>query len=60
MEEIITFPVWIIPIPALKTSSEALGTKEKHFAKEDFYQRPGSGRNNSISCLDYSISCLEN
>ena len=28
--------------------------------KKFFDQKPGSGRNNSISCLDDSISCFEN
>ena len=32
---------------------EPLGTNEKHFVNKFFDQRPGSGRNNSISCLDF-------
>jgi len=44
----------------LKIIFEPLGTNEKHSVKEVFDQRPGSERNNSISCLDDSISCFEN
>ena len=51
MGEIIPFPVWIIPFPVLKINFEPLGTNERHFVKEVFYQRPGSGRNDSVSCL---------
>ena len=33
---------------------------ENMSSKKVFYQRPRRWRNNSISCLDHSISCLEN
>ena len=32
----------------------------KHLVKEVFDQRAGSGINNSISCVDFSVSCFEN
>ena len=60
MGEIIPFPVWMIPFPVLKINFKPLGTNERHLVKEVFDQRPGSRRNNSISCLDNSISCFEN
>ena len=60
MGEIIQFPVGIIPFPVLKLNFEPLGSNDKHFVKEVFYQRPGSVRNDSISCLNNSISCFEN
>ena len=60
MEEIIPFPVWMIPFPVLKTNFEPFGSNKKHFVKKVLDQRLGSGRNNSISCLDNSISCFEN
>ena len=56
MGEIIPFPVGIISFPVLKINFETLGTNEKHLVKEVFDQRPGSGTNNSISCLDNAIS----
>ena len=43
MGDIIPFPVWIIPFPDLKIKFELLGSNEKHFVKEFFYPRPGSG-----------------
>ena len=58
--EIILFPIWIILFPVLKINFEPHRTNEKHFLKKVFDQRPGSWRNNSISCLDDSISCFEN
>ena len=36
MEEIIPFPVWIIPITLLKINFETLGTNEKYVVKEVF------------------------
>ena len=63
MGEIIPFPVWMIPFPVLKVLQidfELLVINEKHLVKEVFDQRPGNGRNNSISFLDNSISCFEN
>ena len=56
--EIIPFPVWIISFPVLKIEFELLGSNEKHFVRDVFDQRLGSGRSNSISCLDDSISCF--
>ena len=56
----ISYPVGMIPFPVLKTIVEPRGTNEKHFVREICDQRPGSGGNNSISCLDNSISCFEN
>ena len=52
--------VWIIPFPVLKINFEPLGSNERHLYKKFLNQRPGSGRNNSISCLDNSISYFEN
>ena len=52
MEEIITFPVWSISFPVLKTNFESLGKYGEDIVKEFFDQRPGSGRNNSISCFE--------
>ena len=46
----IPLPVWIIPIPVLKTNVEVLVESEKHFVKEVFPV---------ISCLNNSISCVE-
>ena len=43
MGEIIPFPVWIIPFHVLKINFELLGSNEKHFVKQVFDQRPGSG-----------------
>ena len=36
MGEVIPFPVWIIPFPALKINFETLGSNEKSFSKEVF------------------------
>ena len=59
MGKIIPFPVWIIPFPVLKINFKPLGLNDTQFVKDVFDQRPGSGRKNSISCLDNSISCLK-
>ena len=59
MGEIIPFPAWIIQFPVLKINFETLGTNEKGIVREVFDKRPGSLRNNSVSCLDKSISCFE-
>ena len=34
--------------------------KLEHFVKEFFNHRRGRGRNNSVSCLNSSISCFAN
>jgi len=36
VEEIIPFPVWIIPFPVFKTSFGLIGKSKKHFVKETF------------------------
>ena len=36
VEEIIPFPVWIIPFPVSKINFESLGKSKKHFIKEVF------------------------
>ena len=59
MGEIIPFPVWIIPFPVFKINFEPLRPNEKHFVKDYLIQRPGSGRKNSISSFEISISCLK-
>ena len=46
----------IVPFPVLNVYFEPLGSNEKHLVKEVFDQRPGGWINNSISCLDNSIS----
>ena len=58
MGEIIQFPVGIIPFPVLKLNFEPLGSNDKHFVKEVFYQRPGSVRNDSISVLKINFEIL--
>ena len=49
MGEIIPFLVRIILFPILKINFELLGKNGKPLEKDVFVQRPGSGRNNSIS-----------
>ena len=51
MGEIIPFPVWVILFPVLKTNFELLGKYGENVVKKFFDQRPGSVRNNSISCF---------
>ena len=59
--EIILFTVWIIPFPVLKTSLWTPWIKwEIFYKKNSFDQSPGSGSNNSISCVDNSNSCFQN
>ena len=36
MEEIIPFPVWIIPFPFMKINFETFGSNEKYVVKEVF------------------------
>ena len=47
-------------ISCLKSFLISLVNMENMSSKKVFYQRPRRWRNNSISCLDHSISCLEN
>ena len=49
-------PVLMILFPILEINFEPLGTNEKQFVKDFFYQSPVSRKNNS----DDSISCLKN
>ena len=49
----------IILFPVLRIDADTLGENEKLFLMKLFCQRPWTARNNSISCLDDSISCSE-
>ena len=60
MGEIILFPVLIISFSVFNSFFNSLVSMEKMLQTECFDQRPRSGRNNSVSCLDNSISRLEN
>ena len=46
--KIVPFPVWIKPFPVLKINLKLIGKNEKHFIEEVFYQRPGSGLDDSF------------
>ena len=54
--EIIPFPVWIIPFPVMKTILESLKQMGILLLKKFFDPMTGKGKNNSLSCLDNSIS----
>ena len=60
MGEIIPFLVRIILFPILKINFELLGKNGKPLEKDVFVQRPGSGRNNSISWSNHYIFCFGN
>ena len=59
MEEIIPFPVRMIPVPVLKSILKPLDHMRSILLKKFFHQRPGNERKHSISCSDDSISCFE-